>query len=70
MHSHAWSWQQGLCNVRAGGPSSSARLAERGCKLCFFSRRYQRTHADDNHYAHPIDFVPIVDLNAGKVGGG
>ncbi|BDA50132.1 Primary amine oxidase [Coccomyxa sp. Obi] len=28
---------------------------------------YERTHLDDNHYSHPIDFVPLVDLNLNKV---
>ncbi|KAI3429769.1 hypothetical protein D9Q98_010082 [Chlorella vulgaris] len=29
---------------------------------------YQRGGSlDDNHYAHPLDFVPIVDLDKGKV---
>ena len=28
---------------------------------------YLRHDADDNHYAHPIDTLPIVDLNARKV---
>ena len=28
---------------------------------------YNRSHPDDNHYAHPIDFVPLVDLNLRKV---
>eukprot|EP00188_Purpureofilum_apyrenoidigerum_P006075 Plantae.Rhodophyta-Purpureofilum_apyrenoidigerum.ctg8779.p1 GENE.Plantae.Rhodophyta-Purpureofilum_apyrenoidigerum.ctg8779~~Plantae.Rhodophyta-Purpureofilum_apyrenoidigerum.ctg8779.p1 ORF type:complete len:649 (+),score=102.63 Plantae.Rhodophyta-Purpureofilum_apyrenoidigerum.ctg8779:157-2103(+) len=28
---------------------------------------YRRDDADDNHYAHPIDLVPIVDLNSKKV---
>ena len=28
---------------------------------------YERTHLDDNHYSHPIDFVPLVDLNLKKV---
>ncbi len=27
---------------------------------------YNRSHPDDNHYAHPIDFVPLVDLNLKK----
>jgi Cu2+-containing amine oxidase len=27
---------------------------------------YNRSHPDDNHYAHPIDFVPLVDLNLRK----
>ena len=28
---------------------------------------YVRTSPEDNHYAHPLDFVPIVDLNTEKV---
>jgi len=28
---------------------------------------YVRTRPGDNEYAHPIDLVPIVDLNAGRV---
>lgn len=28
---------------------------------------YLRTHPDDNHYAHPIDFTPVADLNLKKV---
>ena len=28
---------------------------------------YVRTSPDDNHYAHPLDFTPIVDLNLEKV---
>jgi len=28
---------------------------------------YLRHDADDNHYAHPIDLLPVVDLNARKV---
>lgn len=27
---------------------------------------YVRNHPDDNHYAHPIDFVPVADLNLKK----
>ncbi len=29
---------------------------------------YERSHPDDNHYSHPIDIVPLVDLNLKKVG--
>ena len=29
---------------------------------------YGRSHPDDNHYAHPIDAVVLVDLNLKKVG--
>ena len=29
---------------------------------------YGRSHPDDNHYAHPIDVVVLVDLNLKKVG--
>lgn len=29
---------------------------------------YGRSHPDDNHYAHPIDIVVLVDLNLKKVG--
>eukprot|EP00899_Mesostigma_viride_P025592 jgi/Mesvir1/6217/Mv00897-RA.1 len=28
---------------------------------------YLRDDADDNHYSHPLDLLPIVDLNLGKV---
>eukprot|EP00190_Bangiopsis_sp_CCMP1999_P001211 CAMPEP_0198738258 /NCGR_PEP_ID=MMETSP1475-20131203/68278_1 /TAXON_ID= ORGANISM="Unidentified sp., Strain CCMP1999" /NCGR_SAMPLE_ID=MMETSP1475 /ASSEMBLY_ACC=CAM_ASM_001111 /LENGTH=654 /DNA_ID=CAMNT_0044502131 /DNA_START=59 /DNA_END=2023 /DNA_ORIENTATION=- len=28
---------------------------------------YKRDDSDDNHYAHPIDLVPIVDLNLRRV---
>lgn len=28
---------------------------------------YYRADLDDNHYAHPLDMLPIVDLNAGCV---
>lgn len=28
---------------------------------------YVRNHPTDNHYAHPLDFVPVVDLIAGRV---
>jgi primary-amine oxidase len=28
---------------------------------------YVRTSKEDNEYAHPLDLVPLVDLNAGKV---
>ena len=28
---------------------------------------YGRSHPDDNHYAHPIDIVVLVDLNLKKV---
>ncbi|CBN75262.1 amine oxidase [Ectocarpus siliculosus] len=28
---------------------------------------YMRDDADDNHYAHPLDMLPVVDLNAQKV---
>lgn len=28
---------------------------------------YLRNHPDDNHYAHPLDFVPVADLNLKKV---
>ncbi|EGV66032.1 peroxisomal copper amine oxidase [Yamadazyma tenuis] len=28
---------------------------------------YWRSHEDDSHYSHPLDFCPIVDMNAGKV---
>ena len=29
---------------------------------------YFRTEPNDNHYAHPLDFTPIVDLYQKKVG--
>lgn len=28
---------------------------------------YRNGDADDNHYAHPLDFIPVVDLNLKKV---
>lgn len=28
---------------------------------------YVRSHPEDNHYAHPLDFVPVADLNLKKV---
>ena len=28
---------------------------------------YMRNHPDDNHYAHPLDFTPVADLNLKKV---
>lgn len=28
---------------------------------------YVRSSPDDNHYAHPIDFTPVADLNLRKV---
>lgn len=28
---------------------------------------YKRSSPNDNHYAHPLDFVPFVDLNKRKV---
>ena len=28
---------------------------------------YHNGSPDDNQYAHPLDFVPIVDLHLGKV---
>lgn len=28
---------------------------------------YLRSSADDNHYAHPLDILPVVDLNLRKV---
>lgn len=28
---------------------------------------YVRTCKDDNEYAHPLDLVPLVDLNLGRV---
>ena len=28
---------------------------------------YKRSSPHDNHYAHPIEFVPFVDLNLRKV---
>lgn len=28
---------------------------------------YWRSDEDDSHYSHPLDFCPIVDMNAGKV---
>lgn len=28
---------------------------------------YYRSNEDDSHYSHPLDFCPIVDMNAGKV---
>ncbi|CAN0232551.1 unnamed protein product, partial [Ectocarpus sp. 4 AP-2014] len=28
---------------------------------------YMRDDADDNHYAHPLDMLPVVDLNAQQV---
>ena len=27
---------------------------------------YKRSSPNDNHYAHPLDFVPFVDLNLRK----
>ena len=35
-----------------------------GLIQCFM---YLRSRPGDNHYAHPIDFTPVVDLTAGKV---
>ena len=32
---------------------------------CFM---YMRSSPNDNHYAHPLDFVAVVDLNQRKVG--
>ena len=29
---------------------------------------YRNGSPDDNHYAHPLDFIPVVDLNLKKVG--
>jgi len=31
---------------------------------------YLKLCPDDNEYAHPLDVVPIVDLNSGEVGWG
>ena len=28
---------------------------------------YRDGDPDDNHYAHPLDFIPVVDLNLKKV---
>lgn len=28
---------------------------------------YKRNDPDDNHYAHPLDFVPVADLNLKRV---
>ena len=28
---------------------------------------YRNGNPDDNHYAHPLDFIPVVDLNLKKV---
>jgi primary-amine oxidase len=28
---------------------------------------YKRADAEDNHYAHPIPLLPVVDLNAERV---
>lgn len=28
---------------------------------------YRNGNPDDNHYAHPLDFIPVVDLNLRKV---
>lgn len=28
---------------------------------------YRNGSPDDNHYAHPLDFIPVVDLNLKKV---
>lgn len=28
---------------------------------------YRNDDPDDNHYAHPLDFIPVVDLNLKKV---
>lgn len=28
---------------------------------------YRNGDPDDNHYAHPLDFIPVVDLNLKKV---
>ena len=28
---------------------------------------YKRSSPNDNHYAHPIEFVPFIDLNKRKV---
>ena len=30
---------------------------------------YRNGNPDDNHYAHPLDFIPVVDLNLKKVWG-
>jgi hypothetical protein len=29
---------------------------------------YRRSSPADNHYAHPLDLVPVVDLDLGRVG--
>lgn len=34
------------------------------CMQCFM---YMRSCAADNQYAHPLDMLPIIDLNTGKI---
>lgn len=49
--------------------SSSASLPPIPGRLvqCFLYERKYGDGLQDNHYAHPIDIVPVVDLNARKV---
>jgi primary-amine oxidase len=61
-HSNKNGAQNGQNGETAGATSASAappRLVQ--------TWLYRRDDADDNHYAHPLPLLPIVDLNAGKV---
>jgi primary-amine oxidase len=56
-------------NLLAADPwsvSFSGEEDHKGRRLCQLFM-YTRAFEDDNHYAHPLDFVPIVDLNEERV---
>ena len=49
------------------GSCSAVNDAPTGLKRVIQLFMYLRNTPDDNHYAHPIDFTPVADLNLKKV---
>eukprot|EP00884_Botryococcus_braunii_P003392 jgi/Botrbrau1/13053/Bobra.0187s0015.1 len=54
-----WPATPGLLGGTVNDPPVDGRLIQ--------TFMYLRSSPDDNHYAHPLDFVPVVDLNLRKV---
>jgi len=48
-------------------PSSSSSLPPRRLVQTFLYQRMYGEEMEDNHYAHPIDILPVVDLNTKTV---
>lgn len=56
--------EQAATAVDAGTDAETAALPPPRLVQTFL---YKRDDAEDNHYAHPIPLLPVVDLNAGRV---